>query len=118
MTLWYRIARVGEPVGITIREGSKVSESTGGEVEGKFEHRSYHLYTEDGAPIHGEYADSWYDDLHEVKLDVHIDKWPRGGDDWNALQRFLIHIDNAFRSFLDTRAEAARNAAARDDIPF
>ena len=118
MTLWYRIAGVGEPVGITVREGSKVSEQTAPEGEQKFEVRRCHLYTEDGAPIHGEYADSWYSDLEEVKLYVHIDKWPRGGTEWNALQRFLLEVDNRFRNFLDTREEVRRREAQSDDIPF
>lgn len=87
------------------------------EVEEKFEERIWTFDTFDGKPLHGSLRDDWYSDTHQVRLSIDVTRWPRDGKEWNALARFITHVNNAFRDWLDTHAEI-RERETQDDIPF
>lgn len=87
------------------------------EVEERFEERFLTFDTAGGSNVRGYLKDDWLSDTHQVRLRLEVDRWPRDGKEWNALARFILHVDNAFRNWLDTHAESLRREA-ETDIPF
>lgn len=88
-----------------------------GEVEERFEERIWEFDTAKGKPLQGFLRDDWLSDTHQVRLSIDVTRWPRDGKEWNALARFILHVDNTFRDWLDTHAEI-RERETQDDIPF
>lgn len=88
-----------------------------GEVEERYEERTWEFYTAKGKPLGGYLRDEWLSDTHQATLNIYVTRWPRDGKEWNDLARFLQHVDCAYRNWLDTHAEV-RKREAEDDIPF